>query len=663
MLSNFKVGTRMYGGFAAILVPMALLAAFVMYTMSSTSDDVVEYRATAVNTNQIGRIQANVLMTRLGMKDFLKTGSEESVGLVRERLAASLALFDEATATVSNDEEAAALAGMRAKMTEYGTTFDQIVVMQGQRNEVVGGLDTLGPELAIVSQALLEEMAQAGNLEGTKTAARILEDVEMMRLYASKYLLNNEDAAMQEAQQFKARTIEEIETLEVIAVSGQFATLKEGVNRYGEGMDKVREIITARNGLVTGTLDRIGPEVAASVEELKLAYKATQDRLGPAMQARSENAILVTEAVALAALVLGIAVAWLISRSIVRPVTRLTGVMGEVSDGKLETEIPSVDAGDEIGDMARAVEVFRDNMVKARDLEAQERAAMAERERRAKKMEETVNRFRLAIADRIRAMKGVSGELDEAAVQLAGVAQQTKSQSTDAAGISMQTASNVQSISAAIEEMNASFTEIAEQVLKASQSVQVTSGQAKSAQAAMADLQEQSNSIAEVVSLISDISEQTNLLALNATIEAARAGDAGKGFAVVASEVKNLANSTNKATEEISKKILQVQQNCAESVQAVQSIVESISSVDDISTMISAAVEEQKSVAAEIARNMSEAAEGTDRLSGNIAQVDEASDRTVTTVERMTQVAKAANDETGGISTEIDTFIRDVEAA
>lgn len=661
MLRNFKISTRLYGAFAAILVTMAALAAFVMFTMNSTGKDVAEYRKTATNTNHVGRIQANVLMTQLGMKDFIKTGSQESIAVVQKRLAAAMALFDEAAAADLSEEEAQALAGMREQMARYGATFIEVTAMQEQRNRMVAGLDELGPSLALKAQALVEEMATAGNLEATKGASRVLEDIMMMRLFAGKFLLNNDPADMEQANSHRDRAVEDLETLEVIAVSEQFTPLIEGVNQYGDDMSMVDMIITARNQMISGTLDHVGPQVATMVEDMKLAYKARQDELGPHMQALSDNAVLVTSIVAILAVIFGSAIAWLIVRSIVQPVHGLTSAMGEISSGKLDTEIPSTTNRDAIGKMARAVEVFRDNMVKARELESHEKAATAEREARARKLEETVNSFRAAIGGRIQAMKGVSGELDEAAAMLSGVAQQTKSQSVDAASVSMQTASNVQSVSAAVEEMNASFADIAQQVLKASQSVQLTSDQAKAAQAAMEELQEQSDSIAGVVELISEISEQTNLLALNATIEAARAGDAGKGFAVVASEVKNLANSTNKATEEISRKILQVQQNCAESVQAVQSIVASIGSVDEISTMISAAVEEQKSVTADIARNMAEAASGTDRLSGNIAEVDQASDRTVTTAERMTLAARAANDETGGISNEIDTFIRNVE--
>jgi methyl-accepting chemotaxis protein len=662
-LSNLKISARLFGGFGIVLGLMVLLAATVSTNLMGTSQDVVDYRRTAVNTNQIGRIQANVLATRLAVKDFVKTGSDASIRAVQERHAATMALFDEAAQTIKNPERREALAQMRAQMEEYGQTFKKVTDLQANRNELVAILNTVGPAATASLEATVETVSGNGKPAQIAALAIAMKDLLAMRLDANKFLLENRPEDLESAIAYELDGKKNAELLRGVVDDAVVDTMVRQLTAYEDALRAVGKVIQERNALITGTLDRIGPQIAEEIEAMKLDYKSVQDTLGPQMQADTENSVVVSIAVASVAVIVGIIAALLITRSITAPVGGLTAAMGRLSDGDTGTQIPSTEQKDEIGLMARAVQVFKDNMIRARELEEQEKKQQAERNRRAEAMEAAVNSFQSQIAERLEALRGVSDELGRSADTLTGVANETKEQSTGAAAASDQTAANVQSVSAAAEEMDSSFGEIVSQVSRASTSVENTSGRARQTLTSIEDLQEQSEGIAQVLELITGIAEQTNLLALNATIEAARAGDAGKGFAVVASEVKSLATQTGKATEEIAEKIRRVQEACGTSVSAVREIVSSIEEVNEISAAISAAVEQQKAATSEITRNMQEAAKGTEQLSSNIARVNEASDRTSSTVGGVTTAARRTEAEAVAMKDAIDGFIQRVKAA
>jgi len=663
MLANFKIGPRLYAGFGLVLALMVLLAGAVTLKLWQTHVDIVQYRATALNTNQIARIQANVLMTRLGVKDFVKTGSDQSIAIVRERLSAAMARFDEAADLEMSEQERRQLVEMRAGLEEYGRTFETVTMLQQERNALVEVMDNRGPLATEAIEGLLEVVRQKNDVEAAAAIAVALEDVTLARLAAYKFLLSNQQADMDTALAYKKDALAKLDKAGTVVGAERVAPIVQDLRVYEGAMREVGSVIDKRNALITGTLDRIGPEVADLIEQMKLDYKAVQDRLGPEMQANADQSMIIVLSVSALAVILGVVAAFVIGRSISNPVQGLTAAMGRLSENDLDTEIPSTDSRDEIGLMARAVQVFKENMIRTREMEAEEKRQRAENDRRSREMAAAVAAFQEQIAARLEALRDVSGELTRSAGDLTDVAGQSKQQSAEASAAAHQTSANVQSVSAAAEEMDASFGEIVTQVNRAGQSVSATSGRARETLASMEDLKSQSEAIAQVIELINGISEQTNLLALNATIEAARAGEAGKGFAVVASEVKNLANQTSKATEEIAAKIKQVQDACVTSADAVQSIATSIEEVNEISAAISAAVEQQQAATNEITRNMQEASNGTEQLSNSINRVSAASDRTSETVDGVTQAARRTETEAGAMNEAITSFIERVRAA
>ena len=356
--------------------------------------------------------------------------------------------------------------------------------------------------------------------------------------------------------------------------------------------------------------------------------------------------------------------AWLVGRSIVRPLGQLRGRMESLAGGELEGQVPARDRGDEIGAMARVVDVFRENALRMRALEAEtaERKQAAETERRA-----TLTRLADECEERLGQLGGVlrasASELAEAANGMHGVADGTTRQVTEASASAEGASGNVQAVAAAAEEMAASIGEITRQVAHAAEKANEAAETARQTDSVVQALSAGAQKIGEVVGLITSIAGQTNLLALNATIEAARAGDAGKGFAVVASEVKGLAGQTARATEEIRLHVDQIRTVTDQAVAAIGGIAASIAEVSGVAAGIAAAVEEQSAATAEISRNAQAAAQGTLLVSSHIGAVRESADSTGAAASRVLGAAQDLSQRTEELRSQVGAFVGGVRAA
>jgi methyl-accepting chemotaxis protein len=344
-----------------------------------------------------------------------------------------------------------------------------------------------------------------------------------------------------------------------------------------------------------------------------------------AVATETRNIIAIVGVVALAASVL---IGFFGVRSITRPLARLTDTMRTMADGNYDIEVPATQRADELGEMAKAADFFRGKLIEGRELAARQQAEQQRQIERGKKMEAAVAEFDKMITEVVGSVSSAATELQSTAESLSASAEETARQCNAVAAASGQTAQNVQMVAAATEELSSSIHEIGNQVAESTRVVGAAVMQAEDTNAKVKGLSEGAQKIGDVVTLINQIASQTNLLALNATIEAARAGEAGKGFAVVASEVKNLANQTAKATEEIGSQIKAIQESTHSSAEAIQAITTTIARVNEISTAIASAVEEQGAATHEISRNVQEASTGTSEVSANIVGVTQASQQT-----------------------------------
>jgi methyl-accepting chemotaxis protein len=365
----------------------------------------------------------------------------------------------------------------------------------------------------------------------------------------------------------------------------------------------------------------------------------------------------------LVALALTIAGFVIVHRRVSSPIRRLTGAMRRLAEHDLATELQGTDRTDEIGDMSRAVAIFKQNMLEADRLSAEQQNEQGRKEQRQVAIEGFITAFDQSVTESLRSLAMASTELQTTAHSMSATAEQTSSKSATVASVSEEASTNVQTVASATEELSASINEISRQVAESTGIAGEAVSQAERTNAQVHALADAAQRIGDVVKLISGIAGQTNLLALNATIEAARAGEAGKGFAVVASEVKSLATQTAKATEEITAQVAAIQEATGSSVQAIQAIGETISRVNHIAAAIAAAVEQQGAATQEIARNVQQAAAGTTEVSGHIASVSQAAGETGVAAGEVLGSAKGLVQLSEALRDNVDRFIGNIRAA
>jgi methyl-accepting chemotaxis protein len=362
--------------------------------------------------------------------------------------------------------------------------------------------------------------------------------------------------------------------------------------------------------------------------------------------------------------VLSGALAWFIGHGISRPLNMLSGRMQALANGELDSDIPGAGRGDEVGKMAKTVQIFKDNALRMRELEKAE-AETRERARaeRRSAMADLAGDFERSVNGIVHSVSTAAAGMQSTAQSMTATASDASARAANVSAASQSASGNVGTVAAAAEELSSSVAEISRQVGRSSEIASQAVSDAERTNATVQVLSTGAEKIGEVVKLIHSIAAQTNLLALNATIEAARAGESGRGFAVVASEVKALANQTAKATEEISSQVEAMQQSTSDAVAAISGISRTIAQMSEITTSISTSIEQQGEATREIARNIQSVAAGSGEINAHIGGVTTAASATGAAASEVLENARELDKQSGMLRSAVDGFLAKVRAA
>lgn len=668
MMSRFSVKTRIYSGFGVALALMLAIAGIGVFSLRNASNTLDHLAEEAELTVDLISAARNFVGLRRNVLIFTNTGDEKVVSRVRElenELRAGLKTLHDDSMSPQDKATADKLSKM---FEEYTVNFAKAVELRKTRDKLVSeSLNVAGSKARTNLSEIVRSAMADKDFEAAAMAGVALEQLMLARTRANRFLA----APTQQLADETAKLIESFNT-EVDALTTRLRNpsrkklaqeADDLAQQYGKAFKEAAATTFETDKLIGQTMAGIAGEFAKLADEESKENVKTLKELEHTGKESTHLAVTIAAVFSLIAVVLGLASAFFIARGIVNPVTGMTETMYRLAGGDKAVDVPALENKDEIGEMARAVQVFKENAIKVDNLQREQEEAKkhAEAERR-KALLDLASGFEAGVKGVVNGVSTAATEMRSTAEAMSATAEETQRQSTAAAAAAEQASTNVQTVASAAEELSSAIAEIGRQVTESARISGEAVTEAERSNQMVASLANAAQRIGEVVSLITDIASQTNLLALNATIEAARAGEAGKGFAVVASEVKNLANQTAKATDEISGQINSIQGATKETVEVIKTISGTIGRISEIASAIASAVEEQSAATQEIARNVQQAAAGTQEVTSNITGVTQAASETGQAANQVLVSAKDLSKNSDTLRAEVDKFLATVRA-
>ncbi len=660
-----SVRTRLQLGFAAV-VALGLVASGSAILRGWSLD--AQIGRLGEITQQKLRLEssAQALETLLRLEQHFRLDPDKTTQAEMLRLQPALAaqLTDAAdhAATARNRAELTALA---ATLTAEGPKLETLVRLSDTARATRAQLDQIGTALADATGELLA--APDADEQANMQVATHMVDSKVLALRAANLRFQSRDVGT-DVHDFDvaARSLDTALTMAGMSLGAHVDLLPPIAAQAKRFAQLFHGLVQTRHdeGVLFDT--QIRPEIEqmrAQLQDIGTRFDAAFRSVQTETIGQSLFGTRIGMAMSLLNLVLGGALAALLGRGISRPLVVITALMQRLADGDRGIAIAYRDRRDEIGAMARTLDVFRANAERAEALAHTQAAAQEARLRRSEQLEQLIRTFEAQISSLMHGLTEAAAGMTGTSQRLATTAEGTLAQSLAVAGGAAQTSANVQTVATAAEELALSITDIRRQVDQSAGIAVRAVQDAARTDATIQRLAEGARQIGEVVQLISSIAGQTNLLALNATIEAARAGEAGKGFAVVAGEVKALANQTAKATGDISAQISAIQAMTHEAVTAIVEIGRTIEEMRRIGVSVAEAIERQGSATDAIARNVQEASRGSHEVTDSISLVRGAAEETGEAAKQLLDVAGQVAREAETLDSRVRGFIDGVKAA
>jgi len=567
MLKNMTLAKKLLLGFSAIIVLLLVISAISFKAITDSSKGFTDYRGLARDTNLAGRLQANMLMVRMNVKDFIITASDEDLEQYHSYWDKMREFLAEAQESIQNPERARAIDATQSIVSEYGSQFDKVIELQHERGAIVGEtLNVLGPQAENKLTQILTSARADGDMEAAYNSSLAMRNLLLARLYVVKFLDDNLQASADRVGKETAELNGVFETLDAGLQNPErrrlLGEVQEIMGTYSASFTRLVDVIAQRNNIIENQLDVMGPEVADKVEEVKLSVMAEQDELGPKLQAANDLAVTNVLIISAVALVLGLTLALLLIRGVLRQLGADPGVIANVARSIAKGDLDIV-FNSKKGEL---VGVYSD-------------------------MNEMVTQI-----------TNVVGEVQSASDNVASGSQELSASSETLSQGASEQASSVEEVSSSMEQMTSNIRQNADNAQTTEKIAQQAAEDAEKGGKAVLQTVDAMKQIAEKISIIEEIARQTNLLALNAAIEAARAGEHGKGFAVVAAEVRKLAERSGSAAGEISELSVQSVQVAEDAGQMLSKIVPDIQKTAELVQEISASSQEQSSGAEQITK-------------------------------------------------------------
>jgi methyl-accepting chemotaxis protein len=606
-MSRLRLRTRIFFGFGVLVALLVGVAAFGSYGLAVVGREIGGMDTTAGNVRRVEEITTRLEVIRRGLTRYRIDADDASLHEVTDAIAGAQKLLADAVQTSSSEERRSIYHGIADTLATTAARSERFASLTSAGIAGRKKLLDRGPSLIDRATRVAEIVAADGDGAATGLSITARASIRAAEVASLRFLVTLDREAIQSYKKAAAgggRALADLSNTALPAAKAVIAEVVLALDQYTAVFDATSGELIEGDAIYTGQIRPAVRDMQAATGRALVGLSSIFD--ATSQGAKSNAASTLTEQLGMSAAgaVIGIVLAFLIARSIIRPVNGMTAAMTKLAAGDTRSEVPARDNTDEIGEMARAVEIFRVQAIENVRLGQEREKDRSDRERRQAAMDRYTQDFGASVSGVMAGFVGSAAAMRHAASEVNDGAGQTRLRMSATVEGAATSARDLNSVAAAAEEMAVSINEISAQVAHVTTSVSEAVNRATETDAKVAGLSETAERIGDVVRIITDIAGQTNLLALNATIEAARAGDAGKGFAVVAGEVKALASQTARATEQIGAQIVAIRNATGEAVTAVREVGGAIGRVETVATAIAAAVEEQAAATREITNSV-----------------------------------------------------------